>query len=113
MIYCYLEDYPYSDEDEYYSYSDEDEDKDEYKNEYKDKDEYKIIGFMDSENHSYDDTVFHVLYCDSFQSTMGRILKLCELNNIEMSVLNQDNNNWSFTIKKSDLDNIKSILHSL
>lgn len=92
MIYCYLEDYPYADDD---------------------KDEYEIIGFMNSDNHSYDDTVFHILYHDSFQYIMGCILELCKLNNIEMCVLNQDNNNWSFTIKKSDLNSIKSILHNL
>lgn len=88
MIYCYLEEYPSDDE-------------------------YKIIGFMNSENHIYDNTVFHILHYDSFKHSMKHILKLCKLNNIEICVLNQDNDNWSFTIKKSDINNIKFILHSL
>ena len=91
MIYCYLEDYPYTEDDE-----------------------YETIGFIDSENHSYNGTVFHILYYhNSFQSTMTRILELCKLNNIEMHILSQDNNDWSFIIKKRDIDNIKFILRIL
>lgn len=52
---------------------------------------------MNGENHIYDNTVFHIL---------------CKLNNINICVLNQDDDNWSFTIKKSDINNIKFILHS-
>lgn len=88
MIYCYLEDWSYDDE-------------------------YEIIGFMDSENHNYDDTVFHIYYHNSFKDAMKRILEVCKLNNIEMSILNQDNNNWSFTIKKCDIDNIKKLITTL
>ena len=84
MIYCYLEDWSYDDE-------------------------YEIIGFMDSENHNYDDTVFHIYYHNSFKHIMKRILDVWKPNNIEMSILNQGNNNWSFAIKKRDINDVKKV----
>lgn len=73
-----------------------------------------ILGFMDGTNYKWDDTVFATIRSDkSFTKIMSEILSEFIVSHISLSLLDQDNGNWTYLISNDieKLPLVKSIIN--
>ena len=69
-----------------------------------------ILGFMSSTNHSIDNEVFYTINVkNKFSETMNTVNKLIDAH---VSLLDQDNLHWTYSIPPSLINTVKNILTS-
>ena len=74
------------------------------------------VGFMSSKNHTIDDTVFDSFETKSFEEGMKLLTALFKHERVNASLLNQDNDNWSYVVEgdnRLQFNKIKTIINSL